>query len=171
MNLNNKGFTLVEVLTVMVLITILGVIAVPNVLDTINNSKDKSYQIQVKNIVTASESLYEELEYTQSEIYYYDLNGKTDEPLKITDNTITINLQTLISNGFLKGSNNPDNSDENKNKERIINVKNNIDIGDCQISITKIVEIENNYKVSYIIENNSSDNKNCPTSKQYSKGV
>ena len=45
MNLNNKGFTLVEVLTVMVLITILGVIAVPNVLDTINNSKDKTLKV------------------------------------------------------------------------------------------------------------------------------
>ena len=50
--LNSKGFTLIEVLATVVLIAILGLVAVPNVLNTINKSKENSYKILIDDIKT-----------------------------------------------------------------------------------------------------------------------
>ena len=43
MKLNSKGFTLVELLAVIVIIAILGIIAIPGVMSNINDSRDASY--------------------------------------------------------------------------------------------------------------------------------
>ena len=60
--MNRKGFTLIELLAVIILIALIAVLIVPNVLDTLNKSKEESYQILVKNIVTAAENYYTECE-------------------------------------------------------------------------------------------------------------
>ena len=64
MKLNRKGFTLVEVLAVIVIIALLGGIAIPNILSTINNSKNVSEKSMIENIKTATQKLYEEEEFT-----------------------------------------------------------------------------------------------------------
>ena len=43
--MNRKGFTLIELLAVIILIALIAVLIVPNVLDTLNKSKEESYQI------------------------------------------------------------------------------------------------------------------------------
>ena len=50
---NKKGFTLVEVLAVIVVLGLIGAIIIPKVVSTINNSKEKSYNISVNNLVKA----------------------------------------------------------------------------------------------------------------------
>ena len=105
--LNNKGFTLMEVLAVIVIIAILGMIADPNVLNSINTSKQASYDILVKDITIAGKQLFEEIYYADTKLYHYDQNGKTTNYISINNNEIITSVQTLISNGFLTGSNNP----------------------------------------------------------------
>lgn len=162
--LNNKGFTLIEVLAVIAIIAILGLIAVPGVLNSINNSKKSSYNIMISNIKTASQSLYEEVNYMNGKVYNYDNSGtKTATPLKITDSSITVNLQTLVSNGYLKGTT------SEKEGEKILILTNPVDgknIGSCQIEIKKETNITTG-KVNYKIESKSTTNSSCPKTNEY----
>ena len=193
MKLNNKGFTLVEVLAVIVILGIIAGIAAPNVLSTINNSKNKSYDIMISNIITASKSLYEEVEYGGT-IHNYTTNDSqaeeieetttteelieesdiTDE-VKITNNTITISLQTLVSNGFISGTCNTNDTETNNNcKKKLINPKTGNDIGKCNITITKQKNTTSG-KVTYSVTSATTEDfenkEDCPTNSDYSKGL
>lgn len=180
MRLNNKGFTLVELLAAVVIITLLTVIAVPSVLHSLNTGKDKSYEILVKNIVIASQELYEEvysnelLHVNSASIFYYDKDKesesvtKSEELIKIDSSTIIVNLQTLVSNGFLSGTNKEISSDETI--KIITNPKaDNKDIGSCEIKIVRNNTTSN--KVTYTVINLSETDSFCPTTDDYKKGV
>lgn len=130
MNLNNKGFTLIEVLAVIVIITVLGGIAIPNVLKSINTSKETSEKVLKDNIKTAAQQLYEEIEYNDNELYDYTRSSK-QESIKISDNVLTIHLQTLIMNGFL--------GEGDEDSKKLINPVTGEDIGDCIITVKKNV--------------------------------
>lgn len=168
--INNKGFTLVEVLAVIVIIAIIGMIAVPNVINSINTGKKASYDILVEDITIAGKQLFEEVTFVGSVPNYDDdIDGKPNGEVTIVNDSITVTLQTLVSNGFLTGINNPNKDGENKNAKIITNPKNNEDIGKCKITITKTVD--NNYNTSYEIKNNSTSNNNCPTDTEYAKVI
>ena len=164
MKLNNKGFTLVEVLAVVAIIAILGLIAIPSVISTINTGKNTSYKIMISNIITGSQSLYEEIEYNGITLYEYDTDGVTSTILTINPSTpsISTNLQTLVSNGFLTGTNNDCTAISciNRNKKILIDPKTKEDIGDCGIIITKT--IDGNGIVKYVITKQDTKAK-CPS--------
>ena len=158
--MNRKGFTLIELLAVIILIAIIGIITVPNLLNTVDSSKEASYDILIKNIVTASKTYYEECEYG-------DLSNSTkygDYACIITDKTITIKLSDLANTGFLSVS--VKDVDEN-NKKQVLDPRNNNNISDCQITITKNVDAS--FKVTYTITSNGGNN--CPTTKEYEGAV
>ena len=139
--INNKGFTLVEVIAVVVIIALLGMIAIPNVISTINKGKDTSYEILVNDIKIAAKQLYEEVDYVGVVLKKYNKDGETINEIDIDSNSIKTNLQTLVSNGFLIGANNPDRENSgNKNYKIITNPRNGEDIGECKIIIEKIVD-------------------------------
>lgn len=174
--INNKGFTLIEILAVVAIIGILGIIAIPNVLDTINISKDTAYNILVDDIKVAGKQMFEEIKNMQEvedfSLYTYDRSGVTTTEIIITkpaeeneESYITINLQTLVGNGYLTGINNNDKSPSNYNSKIILNPKTKEDIGECVITITKTIT-ENNYKTSYKIESLTKKEK-CPTTSDY----
>lgn len=190
MRLDNKGFTLVEVIAVVAIITILSVVVVPSVLNSINNGKEKSYEVLVGNIKIAAKELYEEVYANSllgdsSKLYQYDYvdnvsdnesNIKKRDFITINYNSIEnyysikTNLQTLVSNGFLSGSS------DGKKQKVILNVReDNANMGNCKIEIVKNVNSSSN-KVSYnvfaINEIENSNGKNiCPTRYEYDKGV
>ena len=147
--MNRKGFTLIELLAVIILIALIAVLIVPNIIDTMTKSKEASYQLLVKNIVTASKSYYEECEYGDLSDSKYGEYACT-----ITDKKITITLSALANTGFLSVKD----VDEN-NKKQVLDPKNNNNISDCQITITK--NIDEKYKVTYTITPNGGTN--CPT--------
>ena len=153
MKLNNKGFTLIEVLAILVIISVLLGIAIPSVISSINNSKKASYKILVSNIVTGSIQLYEEVLYGNSEISGYSINENGTE--------ITTTLQDLVNNGYLRGSN----LKEEVTKV-IINPVTNKNIGSCEIIIKRD---NSNNKVTYTV--NSNGGVDCPTDEDYKNGV
>lgn len=171
--LNTKGFTLIEMLAVVAIISLLGIILIPNTMGTINTGTNTAYDILVKDITISSQLLFDELEYADTNLYHYDpYSGLTSEKIELetTNNssyTVTINLQTLVSNGLLTGTNNSNTTSTNINSTIITNPKTKEDIGSCKITITKIVDKNNNYKTKYEVKNNSISNTNCPTDNDY----
>lgn len=148
--MNRKGFTLIELLAVIILVALIGVLVMPSVIDTSNKGKQASYNILIKNIVTASKSYYEECEYGDlSNTEKYGGYACT-----INDKAITIKLSDLANTGFLSVKD----VDENNNKQ-VLDPRNNNDMSDCSITITK--NIGEKYKVTYTITSNGGTN--CPT--------
>ena len=154
---NNKGFTLIEMLAVVVIIAVVGIISAPSILSMIRSGEDSSYKTLVSNIKTAAIELYQEKDYMGTNIYKYSNDGRTGEMVTINSGSITINLQTLVGNGFLIGSNNS--GGVNKNNKVILEPYNNKDIGDCKIKITKV----KNANVCYKIEVVSGNASYCPS--------
>ena len=161
--MNRKGFTLIELLAVIILIALIAVLIVPNVLDTMTKSKEASYQMLVKNIVTSAKTYYEECEYG-------DLSNSTkygSYACKINNNTITTTLGTLANTGMLAVS------DVNSKGEKVVLDPRDTkkDISACQITITKVksnVTDDNGItssKVTYKVE--ASSGSNCPTTEEY----
>ena len=150
--MNRKGFTLIELLAVIILVALIGVLVMPSVIDTSNKGKKASYDILIKNIVTASKSYYEECEYgdlsDQGKYGDYACKIETDS------NSKEITLSDLANTGFLSVKD----VDEN-NKKQVLDPRNNNNISDCQITITK--NIDEKYKVTYTIT--PKGGTNCPT--------
>ena len=161
MKIDNKGFTLVEVLAVVVIIGVLGGLTARGVLSSINTGKEASYKLMINSIVTASQTLYEELEYGGSNIWEYscdDNNINKQQQVTINNNIINTNLQTLVSNGFLSGSSGFTDEDEAGNKY-LIDPKSKENIGNCEITITK--ETSDDNKIIYKVEKKDTVD-NCP---------
>ena len=162
--MNKKGFTLIELLAVIILVALIGILVMPTVINTTNQTKQKSYDILIKNIVTSAQTYYEECEYG-------DLSNKTkygSYACIMNNNTITITLGTLANTGFLSVK-----DVDSNNKKKVLNPKNNYDISECNITITKTkneVTDENgikNNKVIYTIA--AITQNNCPTTEEYKK--
>ncbi|MBR3897792.1 MAG: prepilin-type N-terminal cleavage/methylation domain-containing protein [Bacilli bacterium] len=80
--MKNKGFTLVELLAVIVMIAIVASISVPIIISVINDSRAKSYDRQVEMIKDAAER-------------YVNENA-----LEFSENKVSV--ETLKSTGYLK---------------------------------------------------------------------
>ena len=167
--MNRKGFTLIELLAVIILIALIAVLIVPNILDTMTKSKEASYQLLVKNIVTSSQMYYEECEYGDLS----DRDKYESYACSMSGNIVNTTLGALANTGFLKVS---DSKIENGTERKIVvNPKNNNDISDCQIKIAKVKKTntdENgieNIKVTYEVtaKVTAESGSDCPTTEEY----
>lgn len=161
MKVNNKGFTLVEVVVVVAVIALVGILVMPSILNSLNTGKKSSDKVLYGDIKEAMQVMYEERAYTSGNIFYYDNNGKDEtKKIEISGNSISTNIQTLISNGYLTGVNNEDLS-VNTNKRIVVNSSGD-DLGNCNVKITKTID---GSKVCYKIEGSSSGV--CPTTEDF----
>lgn len=139
--LNRKGFTLIELIAVIVIISILLVLIVPSALSSSNKGKEASYNILVQNIKTAAETYYLECEYGNI-LCSWD------------GDNITVTIGNLADYGFLSVT------DKETDKLIVLDPRNNgKDFNDCEIKITKIKDA--NGKVTYKVSSETSGN--CPS--------
>lgn len=89
--MSKKGFTLVELLAVIVILAIIMAIAIPAVQNTISSSKDKLYNLVVKQIEDAAKQ------------YMLKSSASTEIP---TGPAVIglVHLSDLIDGGFLEGT-------------------------------------------------------------------
>lgn len=86
--MNKKGFTLVEVILVIVIMAILLLILVPNVLVLLNKNNKKACENLKDNIASATKM--------------YVTNNKYDLGFSCSNNAKDITLKTLIDTDYLK---------------------------------------------------------------------
>ena len=82
--MKKNGFTLIEVLGVVILLGILSVIVVPVVKDSVKQSKRKAYDKQVNTVITSAK------------------NWASDNIDELSEETIFVDIQSLKQNGFLE---------------------------------------------------------------------
>lgn len=86
----NKGFTLVELLAVIVILSILALIAVPNINGLLNKNKNNMFCKKVESIEAAAK------------YYAQDYADK----LTFNNDTSSVKVSTLLQYGYLKEDNN-----------------------------------------------------------------
>lgn len=90
--MNNKGFTLIEMIMVIAILAMLAVLTTPNVIKLINKNKADNYNSVIDSIIKASDL------YTSDNRYDLNFNGSCTGDYEVTPNVSTsITLQDLIN--------------------------------------------------------------------------
>lgn len=103
-NLNNRGFTLVEVIAAVVILAVLAMLLVPNVTSLLNRSEDDAFENLKKSILVAAE------EYINDNRYDISLANEADgkrKVISIGDQSLVdskITLSVLLKYGYLSAS-------------------------------------------------------------------
>ena len=124
---NNKGFTLVELITAIVLLSLVVGITTYSITSIIRTNKEENYNLLLKNIDSAAETYYQECEYSWDEVV--DMIGSEDEATSFCD--YDVSLGELVEFGYLKG-----NFKKNDETYTIVNPLDNSDISTCVINVT-----------------------------------
>lgn len=85
--MNKKAFTLIELLAVIVILSLLIVLVIPNIIGAIDESKANSYTFLIKEIENAAE------EYAYKEDLMKDVTNT---------NTVTITISDLIADNYFE---------------------------------------------------------------------
>lgn len=102
MKLNNKGFSLTEIIAVVVILGVLAIIMIPSVTGILTSNKEKSYENLKKSIIRSAEI------YISNNRYDIAISSCTDDKATITNvanNTITssqIPLRLLTDSGDME---------------------------------------------------------------------
>lgn len=86
--MNKKGFTLIELLATILILALLMLVAVPNVMSTIDKNKRDTYVEDAKRMITLAE---------------YKVRSDTNIELPTSGNCIVIPLKVLDLSDFTKG--------------------------------------------------------------------
>lgn len=160
MRKNNKGFTLVELIVTIVLLSLLAGIGTYSVISIINKSKLENYNLLITNIRSAAESYYQECKYSKETIRsMFDNDDNANNFCK----NYTVTLGNLVNYGYLKG-NKKVTSGTNKDKYTIENPLTGDSISNCKIKITY------NSDSSMVVTTQNSLT-GCPTNADYSSGA
>lgn len=88
--MNNKGFTLIELIAIIGLLAIIILISVPNFTNQIEWSKKNNYDNFISDLCLAAES--------------YVNHSDQESNFKNAGDTISINIEDLKSNGYIKSN-------------------------------------------------------------------
>lgn len=103
--MKRKGFTLVELLAVITVLALIGLIAVPAITSIINNSKQKTKDIQIKEIEEHAKSW-----------------AADHAELLSEDEAYSLRVQVLIDEGYLDNEQVADPTDNKKTLNECISI-------------------------------------------------
>lgn len=73
--MKNKGFTLVELLAVIVVLAIIMVIAIPNIMRSMDNSKKGTFKVYAQRVLTKAEERYQSDQFLGNDPRCYTIEG------------------------------------------------------------------------------------------------
>lgn len=112
----NKGFTLVELLAVIVILAILALIAVPNISGLLKKSRNNMFCKKVQSIEAAAK------------YYAQDYEDK----LEFVDDMSSVKVATLLEYGYIK--------EDNKNKNDVADPRDGSNLKEVEVTIKIINE-------------------------------
>lgn len=127
--MNNKGFTLIEALSVIVLVSIVLAVGGYAVSVNLKDSKEKSLDILKSNIKNGAINYYNECKYLSGSNSM--CNGKYEK----NENKLIITVNNLKEYGFLEGIMEEDNTGASIGNLVIVNPVSGEDIRDCEIKL------------------------------------
>ena len=143
--MNNKGFTLIELIVTILLLAIIAGIGTYSVINIINSTKLTNYNLLLKNVKTGAETFYNECMYGNNSVIEGAVNT---DPDVVSCNEVT--LGALVKYGFVTG-----NSKKDDAKYKLVNPSNNDDLTVCKIVISTD---DNGFNIT-----NNGGGSNCPT--------
>lgn len=108
---NKKGFTLIELVAILGIISIIILLGAPILINQIETSRKNKYNNFVSDLCLAAESY---INHSNDIEEFDDFNNPND--------TVNINISSLIANGYIKSNIKNPNTDEKINDE-ILTVK------------------------------------------------
>ena len=139
--LNNKGFTLVELIATVVILSIVMGIGAFSITEVIKKNKENDYKLLITEIKDSLESYYQECRFV-------------DQDDECRDNTGSITLGDLVTKGFLKG-----NKKDDDGYYSLVNPNSGEDISLCNIGWEYTGG-------KFIVTDNTGGN--CPSTDDYS---
>lgn len=136
--LNRNGFTLIELLAVLMLLAIIMGFGSYSIIGIIKNSREKDYELLIKNINSAVEEYNIECTYDKPDISDWECSNEMP-------------LSRLVEYGYLK-------SNSTDGTLKLFNPKDNKNISDCEIKYSY-----SDGKIS-ITALNANDTNSCPDS-------
>ena len=107
----NKGFTLVELLVVIVLLTILILFVAPNILKSLKDAKVGLFRSQINSLLKSAENEFQLDKVTRQKTYYYetgsllvDLTEGVEYCVRINNNGTINSIVVVDNNNKLKGT-------------------------------------------------------------------
>ena len=131
--LNNKGFTLVEVIAVVVILSVLSLLIVPSISGLLNRSKENSYNDLINSIKLSCE------QYINDNRYNISIGSCNNDICFVKD----VYVSSLVENGYLTPSGTDDSGDY------IVNPKDKKIKMDMEHSYVKVTFDKNNKKFIY----------------------
>lgn len=97
--MKNKGFTLIELMAVIVLLAILSTGSITLIMKSRKTANEKLYEGMERDIITAGENLYsfEKISGNKASTYFYPAYKNLD-----VEKSIKININSLKAAGYLK---------------------------------------------------------------------
>lgn len=141
--LNNRGFTLVELIATIVVLALVMTIGSYTITGVLKRSKEADYELLITNIKSGVEAYYQECKYSGST--YINC------PSVLEDGYYSIKLGSLVEYGYLKG-----NSKGSDDKVILVNPVDKVDILECLLKYKY-----SNGSISIVAVNPTGS---CPTS-------
>lgn len=102
--MNNKGFTLIELIMVIALLAVIALLTTPNIIKILDKNKVDNYNNTIDSIISASEVYVSDNKYN---LKFINISGNNDfcRPADSNDKNIfkILELRTLIDNKYIKG--------------------------------------------------------------------
>ncbi len=106
--MNNKGFTLIELVMVVAILALIALFATPNVIRVMNRNKAENYNSTLDSILEAGKEYTSDNRYTLNFGNTFGASGASCMPTDSNYNTkkiyATVTLSTLISEGYVKNA-------------------------------------------------------------------